>query len=127
MAAITTLRASLAAALVDASYSTYAFPNPLPLEGVEIIPDDPYIEPQNNQHSTIAPMANFRLRLAVQSLDNQASLKNIEAMMVTVFNKLAASSFVYNVTSISAPSLSNEVGSELLVSEMSVSILTTWS
>ena len=127
MSAITTLRASLAAALTDSSYSTYAFPNPLPLEGVEIIPDDPYIEPQNNQHATIAPLANFRLRLAVQSLDNQSSLKNIETMMVTVFNKLAASSFTYNVTSISAPSLSSEVGSELLVSEMSVSILTTWS
>jgi len=46
---------------------------------------------------------------------------------VGVFAKLAASSLVYNVSAVSAPSILNVASGELLSSEMSVSILTSWS
>ena len=127
--AITTLRTTLATALVDnTKWQTFAFPPATVLANSVIVsPDDPYLTPSNNQHITISPMANFKIIMTVPLFDNEGNLNGIEDTVVGVFAKLAASSLVYNVSAISAPSVLNAASGDLLSCEMSVSILTSWS
>jgi hypothetical protein len=128
--AITTLRTTLATALVDnAKWQTFAFPPATVLANSVIVsPDDPYLTPSNNQHISISPMANFKIVICVALFDNEGNLNGIEDFVVGVFNKLAASSLTYNVGAISAPSVLNAASGDLLSCEMSVSILcSSWS
>jgi hypothetical protein len=129
MAAISTLRAGLASALTDNSlYSVFAFPPATPIANSVIIsPADPYISPSNGWHSTISPMANFQISIMVPLLDNEGNLNGIENDVVRVFNLLAASSYTYNVTDVSAPAVLNAVSGDLLTCNINVSILTNWS
>jgi hypothetical protein len=126
--AITTLRTTLATALVDnAKWQTFAFPPATVLANSVIVsPDDPYLTPSNNQHITISPMANFKIVMTVPLFDNEGNLNGIEDTVCSVFAKLAASNLVYNVSAISAPSILNAASGDLLSCEMSVSILTSW-
>lgn len=127
--AITTLRTTLATALVDnAKWQTFAFPPATVLANSVIVsPDDPYLTPSNNQHITISPMANFKIVICTALFDNEGNLNGIEDFVCSVFAKLAASSLTYNVSAISAPSVLNAASGDLLSCEMSVSILTSWS
>jgi len=127
--AITTLRSTLATALVDNSkWQTFAFPPATVLANSVIVsPDDPYLTPNNNSQISISPMANFKIIMTVPLFDNEGNLNGIEDTVVNVFNKLNASALVYNVSAISAPSILNAASGDLLSCEMSVSILTSWS
>ena len=127
--AITTLRTTLATALVDNSkWQTFAFPPATVLANSVIVsPDDPYLTPNNNQHITINPTANFKIIMTVPLFDNEGNLNGIEETVVGVFNKLYNSGLTYNVSAISAPSVLNAASGDLLSCEMSVSILTSWS
>jgi hypothetical protein len=128
-ASITTLRTTLATALIDNSlWSTFAFPPSVVLANSVIVsPDDPYLSPSNNARNTISPLANFKIVITVPLFDNEGNLNGIETNVVRVFNLLAASSLTYNVGSVSAPSVLNAASGDLLSCEMSVSILTSWS
>jgi len=127
--AITTLRTTLATALVDNSkWQTFAFPPATVLANSVIVsPDDPYLTPNNNSQIAISPMANFKIIITVPLFDNEGNLNGIEDAVVGVFTKLNASSLTYNVSAISAPSILNAASGDLLSCEMSVSILTSWS
>jgi hypothetical protein len=129
MAAISTLRASIAAALVDNTlYSVFAFPPATPIvNSVVISPADPYLTPTNNSRNNVAPLANFNINIFVPLLDNEGNLNGIEDRLVAVFNKLAASSIVYNVGEVSAPSVLTSATGDLLTCSMQVSVLTSWS
>ena len=129
MTAITTLRTAIATALVDNSlYQVFAFPpaSPIP-NSVIVTPADPYIEPNNNQYATIAPMANFKISILVPLLDNEGNLNGIEQMAVAVFNKLAASSIKFNVGAVTAPSVISVPSGDLLTCDIAISTLTEWS
>ena len=127
--ALTTLRTTIANALVDnTKYSTFAFPPATPIANSVIVsPSDPYLEPSNNSYNSISPMANFSIVMLVPLLDNEGNLNGIEDMVVAVFNKLSASSIVYKVGAVSAPSVLNAVSGDLLTCSMQVSVLTSWS
>ena len=129
MTAITTLRSSIATSLVDNSlYSVFSFPPATPIaNSVIVTPADPYIEPSNNQESSISPMANFKISVLVPLLDNEGNLNGIEQMVVAVFNKLAASSIKYRIGSVSAPSVLSIASGDLLTCDIAVSTLTEWS
>jgi hypothetical protein len=129
MAAISTLRAGIASALTDNSlYSVFSFPPATPIaNSVIIAPADPYISPSNGWHSTISPMANFQISILVPLLDNEGNLNGIENDVVRVFNLLAASSYTYNVTDVSAPAVLNAVSGDLLTCNINISVLTSWS
>jgi hypothetical protein len=129
MAAISTLRAGLASALTDnTKYSVFSFPPPSPIANSLVIsPADPYISPSNGWHSTISPMANFQLSVLVPLLDNEGNLNGIEDNIVRVFNLLAASSYTYNVTEVSAPAVLNLETGALLTCNINISVLTSWS
>ena len=125
---ITTLRTTLATALVDNSkWQTFSFPPSTVLANSVIVsPADEYITPSNNHHITISPMANFKLVITCPLYDNEGNLNGIEDFVCSVFKKLSESSLTYNVSAISAPSILNAASGELLSCEMSVSILTSW-
>jgi hypothetical protein len=128
--AVTTLRSTLASALESAGeWSVFSFPPATPIANSVIVqPDDPYIEPSNNIYSTVAPKVNFKIVMIVPMFDNQGNLQGIENMVVGVFNKLASQTTLkLSVGNISAPSVLSAVAGEMLTSEMSVSIMTSWS
>jgi hypothetical protein len=129
MAAISTLRAGIAAALTDnTKYSVFSFPPATVVaNSVVISPADPYISPSNGYRNTIAPMANFVVSVFVPLLDNEGNLNGIEDNIVRVFNLLAASSYTYNVTEVSAPAVLNAASGDLLTCNINISVLTSWS
>jgi len=129
MPAITTRRSSIATALADNSlYSVFSFPPATPIANSLIVtPDDPYIVPSNNDYTSIAPMANFRLTILVPLLDNAGNLAGIEADIVRVFALLEASSIVFRVGSVSAPSVLSIASGDLLTCDIAISTLTEWS
>lgn len=129
MAAISTLRASIKSALLDNSlYQVFSYPPATPIaNSIIITPADPYIEPTNNDRITIAPMANFKLTILVPMLDNEGNLLGIENDIVRVFQLLDASSIVFNVGSVSAPSVLSIPQGDLLTVDVAISTLTEWS
>ena len=129
MTAITTLRASIASALTDNSlYSVFSYPPATPIaNSVIITPADPYITPTNNDYTSINPMANFKISILVPLLDNEGNLAGIEADVVRVFQLLEASSIVFNVGTISAPSVLSVPSGDLLTCDIAISTLTEWS
>jgi len=129
MAAISTLRAGIAAALVDNNkWSVFSFPpSTVIANSLVISPADPYIIPSNNSYNTIAPLANFQLSIIVPLLDNEGNLHGIEDNIVRVFNLLAASSYTYNVTDVSAPAVLSAASGDLLTCNINISVLTSWS
>jgi hypothetical protein len=129
MPAITTLRSSIASALTDnTKYSVFSFPPATPIaNSVIVTPADPYIVPSNNDYTAISPMANFRLSIILPLLDNEGNLAGIEADVVRVFQLLEASSIVFNVGSVSAPSVLSIASGDLLTCDIAISTLTEWS
>jgi hypothetical protein len=83
--------------------------------------------PSNNSYNTIAPLANFQVSIIVPLLDNEGNLIGIEDDILRVFNLLAASSYTYNVSEVSAPAVLNAVSGDLLTCSINISILTSWS
>ena len=128
-AAITTLRSTLATALTnDGVWSVFTFPPASPIANSVIISwDDPMLDPQNNQYNSISPQANFRITMIVPLFDNQGNLVDIENFIVAVFNKLSVSALNIKVGSVSAPTVSPTDTGQMLMAEMSVSILSSWS
>jgi hypothetical protein len=129
MSTLSTLRAGIAAALTDNTlYSVFSFPPATPIaNSIVISPGDPYITPSNNSYNTIAPLANFQVSILVPLLDNEGNLNGIEDDILRVFNLLAASSYTYNVSDVSAPAVLNAVSGDLLTCNINISILTSWS
>jgi hypothetical protein len=128
-AAITTLRGTLATDLANVgTWSTFAYPPATLLaNSVVITPSDPYLVPTNNDRTTIAPLANFKILITKPALDNKGNLAGMEDYIVAVVTKLAASTLDLNISSISAPQIVAAQSGDLLVSEITVSTLTTWS
>ena len=128
-AAITTLRSTLAQDLANAGvWSTFSFPPATLLaNSVVVTPGDPYIVPSNNDYTSIAPLANFKILMTTPAFDNQGNLAGMENFILAVVTKLAASSLTLNISTISAPAIVNAASGDLLVSEITVSILTEWS
>ena len=128
-AAITTLRSTLASTLTNAGvWSVFAYPPPTLLaNSVVITPGDPYIVPSNNDEVSVNPLANFKVLITKPALDNQGNLAGMEDYILAVVTKLAAATYQMNISTISAPAMITAASGDLLVSEITVSILTSWS
>jgi hypothetical protein len=127
--ALTTLRATIAAALANPGvWQVFSFPPATILaNSVIVAPSDPYVTPSNNSYNTISPMATFKIVMTIPALDNQGSLVGIEEMAVAVFNKLSASAIVFNITALSTPSVLTAASGDLLTADFTISVLTSWS
>jgi hypothetical protein len=128
-AAITTLRSTIAAALANAGvWTVFNYP-PATMQSSSIVvaPADPYISPSNNSYASISPMANFKIIMTVPMFDNASNLIGIEDTIVAVFNKLASSAIVFNVTAVSAPSVLSVASGDYLTADLQISILSSWT
>lgn len=125
--AITTLRSTVAAALENAGvWQVFSFPPATPIANSVILQwDDTMLEVSNSQY-LIAPKANFRIVMIVPMLDNSGNLEAIEKMIVGVFNKLATSSLKVDVKNVTAPAVLSVEAGQMLSSELSISIMTSW-
>ena len=128
-AAITTLRSTLATALTNAGvWSVFSFPPATLLANACVItPSDPYHKPSNKEEITISPMANFKILITKPAFDNQGNLAGMEDYILAVVTKLAASTLVMNISAVSAPSIISAASGDLLVSEITINTLTSWS
>ena len=128
-AAITTLRSTLATDLTNAGvWSVFSFPPATLLaNSVVVTPSDPYLTPSNNDEITISPMANFKILITKPAFDNQGNLAGMEDYILAVVTKLAASTLVMNISAVSAPSIISAASGDLLVSEITINTLTSWS
>ena len=127
-APITTLRETIAAA-IDApnSYSTFSFPPPTIIANSVIVsPAEPYLTPSNNDYIGISPLANFRIICNVPMFDNQGNLQGIETLVCAVVKKLANSSIVMNIGSVSAPTILSVQSGDLLTVDLNISVLSSW-
>ena len=128
-AAITTLRSTIAAALANTGvWTVFNYP-PATMQSSAVIisPADPYITPSNNSYASISPMANFKIIMTVPMFDNASNLIGIEDTIVAVFNKLASSTIVFNVTAVSAPSVLSVASGDYLTADLQISVLTSWT
>ena len=127
--AITTLRSTIAAALANNSvWSTFSFPpSTIVANSVVVSPADLYLTPSNNSQAGISPLANFKIIMTVPMFSNEGNLQGIEETIVAVFGLLAASSIVFNVTAVTAPSVLTLPSGYLLTSDLQISVLTSWS
>jgi hypothetical protein len=129
--AITALRQTIADALANAGvWQTFSFPPAtIMANSVIVAPADPYIVPANGHfnQAAIRPQANFKIIMTEVAYDNQGNLAAIEDTMIAVFNKLANSAIVFSVTAISAPTILDAASGTLLMAELQITVLTTWS
>lgn len=127
--ALTSLRATIATALANPTvWQVFSYPPATILANSVIVsPGDPYVVPNNNSYSTIAPLATFRIVMTVPMFDNAGNLAGIEDTLVNVFTKLSNSGLSFSVTGVSAPSVLNVASGDLLTCDLSISILTSWS
>ena len=129
MSAITTLRGTIAAALVDnAVWQVFSFPPASPLaNSIVIQPGDPYITPSNDHYATIKPLVSFKLVVLAPMFDNQGNLTNIEDFYLRLVQKLEASSIAYSIGTFSAPAVLTGTVGDLLSGEVTISVLSDWS
>jgi hypothetical protein len=127
--AITTLRSTVAAALSNPTvWDVFSFPpSTILANSVVVAPADPYLSPSNNSYASISPMANLKIIMTVPMFDNASNLIGIEETIVAVFNKLAASNIVFNITAVSAPSVLTVASGDMLTADFQISVLTSWS
>ena len=127
--AITTLRSDIATILTNAGVLfAFRFPHPNTLaNSVIVAPSDPYLTPSNNSQNSLSTMASFKIIMTVPMFDNQGNLAGIEDTIVAVFNKLANSSLVFNVGTVSAPAVLDVASGALLTSDLNITVLVNWS
>ena len=121
-----TLRQTLATALEDAGidYSTSAFPPPVVIPAtVVIVPGNPWIAPVTiGRPASPQVEVSFRLTCIVANLDNQGSLDQLESLVFAVLDNLPRG---WEVGDASPPSVETIGPSELLVSDLQVTTITT--
>jgi hypothetical protein len=129
VSAITTLRGTIATALVDnAVWQVFSFPPASPLANSVIVqPGDPYIEPSNDHYATVKPKVNFKLVVLAPMFDNQGNLTNIEDFYLKIVQKLEASAIAYSIGNFSAPAVLTATAGDLLSGEVQISVLSDWS
>jgi hypothetical protein len=129
VSAISTLRGTIATALVDnAVWQVFSFPPATPLANSIIVqPGDPYIEPSNDHYSTVKPRVHFKLVVIAPLFDNQGNLINIEDFYLRLVQKLDASTIKYSLGTFSAPAVLSGNGGEMLTGEVTISVLSDWS
>jgi len=128
--AVTTLRSTVASVLSNPGvWQVFDhIPATLLPNSVYVSWDDPMLEPSNNDFNTVGPSANFKITMVVPLFDNLGNLNGIEDMLVGVFNKFANDNTLpIKIGNVSTPSVLSAGAAEMLVSEMTISLITTWS
>jgi len=121
-----TLRQQLADMIANPGvWTVYAYPPPTPTaNSISITPDEPYVEINNNTTSLYLT-ARFKLHICVPLLDNQGNLGLIEDFILALVPKIDHT--YINISSVSQPKILSIPTGDLLTSDVSIELLTSWS
>jgi hypothetical protein len=116
---LSAVRTPLATALSGVAANVYSFvPENVNPPAIVLVPDNPYIELETINSSTIHAKLNFTVSVAVAYNSNPASLDNIEQLIMSV---LAAIPTGYVVSSVERPTVTQVGASTLLIADVRVS------
>lgn len=120
-----TLRQELADMIANPGvWTVYAYPPPTPTaNSISITPDEPYVE--INITTNLSLTARFKLHICVPLLDNQGNLGLIEDFILALVPKIDSS--LINISSVSQPKILSIPTGDLLTSDVSIELLTSWS
>lgn len=120
-----TLRTALATSIANPSvWSTYSFPPPqVTANSCSIVPDDPYVQPTNNG-SLLSLTVRFKIEMAIPLFDNQGNLAGIETMLQALVPLIPTT---YNISSISQPRVMSLPSGDLLICDVSLETIGSWS
>jgi hypothetical protein len=117
---LATVRASIATAVEQAGYKTHAQPLATVIPpAVVIVPDEPYLEANTLASGGLLWQVNLELIVAVAFLDNQASLRQLEDIVVKVCYSLPRGT---EFSTVGQPSVEDVGPSSLLVARIPVAI-----
>ena len=126
MMSFATLRSELATMIDNPGvWSVYAFPPATPTaNSISITPDEPYVLVNNNT-TTLASTARFKLHICVPLLDNQGNLAGIENFILALIPKIDHTRI--NISSVSQPKILTVPTGDLLTCDVSIELMTSWS
>ena len=121
-----TLRQQLADMIANPGvWTVYAYPPPTPTaNSISITPDEPYVEINNNTTS-LSLTARFKLHICVPLLDNQGNLGLIEDFILALVPMIDHT--YINISNVSQPKILSIPTGDLLTSDLSIELLTSWS
>jgi hypothetical protein len=121
-----TLRQQLADMIANPGvWTVYAYPPPTPTaNSISVTPDEPYVEINNNTTS-LSLTARFKLHICVPLLDNQGNLGVIEDFILALVPKIDHT--YINISAVSQPKILSIPTGDLLTSDVSIELLTSWS
>jgi hypothetical protein len=122
LADLATLRANLASSLAQSGRVVYAWPNEnITPPAIVLVPGSPYIQVTAVGGSRLA--VRFDITCIVNAADNQAALKQIETLILSVTGSLAGNiAFLNGWTQ---PTIQQIGNAEMLVSQLSIELGTT--
>lgn len=122
MATLADVRANLMAAFGAVGATVYDYVPPVvSTPALFLFPDEPYLDVQNIGSGTVRVSVHFRIIAAVSSLDNKASLGQLEELLVATLAALPNGAIA---SQWDKPSIDTVGPSDLLVSTMTIELLT---
>lgn len=98
MSNLSAIRGEIKTALSSVPATIYAYPpKSVPLPSVSIVPGSPYLEPINlgtNKFRT-----RYQITAAVNALENEAALQNLEELLLAIYAAIPAGWIVSNTSS----------------------------
>lgn len=98
MSNLSAIRGEIKTALASVPATIYSYPpKSVPLPSVSIVPGSPYLEPINlgtNKFRT-----RYQITAAVNALENEAALQNLEELLLAIYAAIPAGWIVSNTSS----------------------------
>ena len=115
------VRGAIKTALAGVSANIYDHVPESPIvPAVVIVPDSPYMELESVGRANVRVKLNYTITAAVAYLSNPASLDNLEKLIINILGALSASK--YELSVVERPSVTQVGSTNLLVSDIRLSI-----
>lgn len=115
------VRGAIKTALAGVSANVYDHVPEAPIvPAVTISPSSPYMELESIGRGNVRVKLNYTITACVAYLSNPASLDNLEKLVISILGALSASKF--ELSTVSAPAVTQVGNSTLLVSDISLSV-----
>ena len=115
------VRGGIKTALAGVAANVYDHVPEAPIvPAVVIVPDSPYMELESIGRANVRVKLNYTITACVAYLSNPASLDNLEKLVISILGALSASK--YELTTVERPSVTQVGTTNLLVSDLRLSV-----
>ena len=115
------VRGAIKTALAGVTANVYdTVPEAPIVPAVMVIPDSPYMELETIGRANVRVKLNYTITAAVAYLSNPASLDNLEKLVMSILSALSASK--YELSTVERPSVTQVGTTNLLVSDIRLSV-----